>query len=690
MDEQQLRDDLVAISEWSHPITVPDTDHLDAHTVTDRPVDTGRAGMPWQRALLAAAAVVLVFGGVWVLTGRDHDAGQTVSPTPTTGGSLVEANGWQEVPPAPLLPRAEAQVLFLSSPPMFVVFAGTDQAPCPVCDYASYGNTLHDAAAYDLTTNTWRPIADLPTASSYIGTSVVVGGEVYWMSVRDPNTNANGIDATLQKWSPVSDTWTEVALPTEVPGNPKLLDVDGKLLLYPGTDEVGAFPDQVFDGTTWTALPDDPITRAYDRQYLMVDGTLTLFAKDLVASQTSALPPVVLAASYDAGAGTWTRLADSDQLNAPVVALGATAYAPFGGGADGGDVANWGRMIPNGGSYSAADGWSAFVPPVPDDLMGVIAPSDDVAVFGVKGHVLHTADGTYTTIPTLPDALGDQFGQAVASGAGAVFAFGGGLSAETGGLGVHGRGFVWRPGAVAIPVTPDPSAPQPTDTAAPTDSQSLLNTAVAALGIDPSQAPAGALDVAGGTFCGYETINFGNDNGADRAARTCFNRAIADGYEAVFISQITTTEGDPVAYVWHADVSGGREYVDSTRDHFGSGGWTVTTCESVVPASGYPSFTCIPIPGSPTEEAPGTSRTFCDPAVKLLTEPDLGAVDQLVADLRAVDTTDLTEAWRGTYRAAITALEDRADSPDGYDTAAVTDAVNQVCGTDLSTFYATP
>lgn len=693
MDEQQLRDDLVAIGGWGEPLAVPDTEDLDALDV--RP-DRGNAGTgtepgsPWRRALLAAAAVLLVVGGVWVLTGRDDP--ETVSPTPTsaptsTDPSSVGPLGWHEVPAAPLLPRAEAQVLWTGTE--FVVFAGTDQAPCPICDYFSYGETRHDAAAYDPATNTWRTIADLPEASSYVGSSAVVDGDVYWMSVRNPSTNESGIDATLQRWSSADDTWTEVPLPTEVPPGPRLASafVDG-LVLYPATDEVGAFPDQLWQDGAWSTLPDDPLGPSYDRQIVDGGDTLVLFAKSLTEAQNTAQPSLVQGASLFSG--EWQAIPDSDQLYAPMTRLGDSLYAPFGGGADGGDVGNWGRTVPNGGSYALeTQTWSSLPTPTPEDLMGVVS-ADGTAVFGVKGSILDVDTGTYSTIPTLPDGIGDQFGQGIANGDGAVFTFGGGYSdAINGGLGVHGRAFVWRPRQVLLtPDTTPSESTSPPDTAAPTDEQSLLNTAVAELGIDPARAPDGALDLEGGRFCGYEVR--GLTDSANDDGRACFVAAIDGNGTALFIQQVTTTEGDPVAYVWRTE--GGLEslFIDSTRDNFGSGEWSQQACPTV--AVGETGLFCDTgtRTGNDTPTIPVGVTSFCAAAVALLESPDLGAARELIADLRAVDTAGLTGEQRGTFLTGITALEDRVGSPDGYDTVAVTDAVNGICGTELSQWFATP
>lgn len=580
MDERSLHDDLLAISEWADPVSVPDPDHLDAHTVGDhdgapRPGDAGR------RVLLAAAAVLLVIGGVWVLTGRDDPA--TVAPTPTSTSPSTSTpdstdpaggSGWVETPPGPLLPRADAQVLWTGTE--FVVFAGTDQAPCPVCDYASYGNTLHDAAAYDPATNTWRTIADLPDASSYIGTSAVVDGDVFWLSVRDPSTNSSGIDATLQRWSSTNDTWTEIALPAEVPGNPRLAGVlMSGLVLYPGTDEVGAFPDQLWAAGSWTTLPDDPLGPSYDRQIVDGGDAVILFAKSLTEAQNTATPSLVQGASLFSG--TWETIPVSDQLYTPMTRLGDALYAPFGGGADGGEVGNWGRTVPNGGSYALdTHTWSAFPATTPEDLMGVVS-SDGTAVLGVKGHVLHADAGSYSVIPTLPDGLGDQFGQAIANGDGTVFTFGGGLGNVRGGPGVHGRGFVWRPGADPEPPSGDPAA---------------LDRALAILGIDPAGAPSGSLDLAGGTFCGYEVNTLDDSSQHNETGRSCFADALDRRAPAIFIEQLVTTEGQPVATVWRTVDGRGIYSVDETREALGSRAWRIGECV-LAPTNGAVAFVCV-------------------------------------------------------------------------------------------------
>ncbi len=432
--------------------------------------------------------------------------------------------------------------------------------------------------------------------------------------------------------------------------------------------------------------------------------------------------------------------------------------------------------------------------------MGVVS-ADGTAVFGVKGSILDVDTGTYSTIPTLPDGIGDQFGQGIANGDGVVFS-----------VRRRSQRCQRRPRRARSRLRLAPAD----EVVAPNgvDDLKALDAAIAVLGIDPAGAPDGALDLGDGRFCGYEVHDLTRIDSANVDGRACFAAALADGSSAMFIMQLTSTEGDPIAWVWRTGDGAGHEYIDSTRDAFGSGEWSERAC-SLIAAEGSQPFGCagdgltpasttvvaptegatatwaladeapvssddtifvqvtrlgcndgvtgdvldpvvqatdteivvsisvaalpagdhtcpgndaVPVTvvlGEPignrrlvdgacrSTEASGTSfceaddgirwspggstdtpttdiATFCDPAVSLLRSPDLGAARELIADLRAVDTAGLTGEQRGTYLTGITALEERVGSPDGYDTVAVTDAVNEICGTELSQWFATP
>jgi N-acetylneuraminic acid mutarotase len=65
---------------------------------------------------------------------------------------------------------------------------------------------------YDPATDTWTPKADMPTARTYLSTSVV-NGRVYAIGGRTSNRNAF---STVEEYDPATDTWTPKAgMPTE-------------------------------------------------------------------------------------------------------------------------------------------------------------------------------------------------------------------------------------------------------------------------------------------------------------------------------------------------------------------------------------------------------------------------------------------------------------------------------------------
>ncbi|MHC4147361.1 MAG: kelch repeat-containing protein, partial [Planctomycetota bacterium] len=71
---------------------------------------------------------------------------------------------------------------------------------------------LSTVEEYDPATDTWTPKADMPTARTYLSTSVV-NGRVYAIGGRTSNRNAF---STVEEYDPATDTWTPKAgMPTE-------------------------------------------------------------------------------------------------------------------------------------------------------------------------------------------------------------------------------------------------------------------------------------------------------------------------------------------------------------------------------------------------------------------------------------------------------------------------------------------
>ncbi|MFM2077441.1 MAG: hypothetical protein RJA49_1331, partial [Actinomycetota bacterium] len=376
-------DDLVAISQWVGDVTPPDPWLLSSSSTPTEPESTERPA--WQRALAVVASIALVLVGVFALTrgqGTKHasrpSATTELPPTSTaesTPPSTVAGSpaGWTPAAQSPLSPRNEAQGVWTGRE--VLVFGGTTQPQCPVCDYASSGDTLHDGAAYDPSTDSWRIISSLPPDASYIGQSVLVGGDVFFYSLFQGTAVATPATYRLWRYSVAKDAWTEMRLPPTLPLGAVLTARQNALVLASSSDDQGSTPDWTYSlqDSKWTQLPDDPFDPSFDRHMLEVDGALMLFNHSMSVITDSSKPGLVRAARFDEGTQKWTVLPESDQLDVPWFADGPLAIAPTGGSADGGQVNNWGRDIPFGGWLDTTDdSWHPLPPPVPEGTIGVI------------------------------------------------------------------------------------------------------------------------------------------------------------------------------------------------------------------------------------------------------------------------------------------------------------------------------
>lgn len=89
-------------------------------------------------------------------------------------------------------------------------------------------------------------------------------------------------------------------------------------------------------------------------------------------------------------------------------------------------------------------------------------------------------------------------------------------------------------------------------------------------------------------FCGVEEAPVPRPGEyVDATVRNCFWAARLDGREAEFASVQPTMEGDKIATIYRLASDGSVEMLmDSTQDRFGSGTWTVTTCDRLIPEEG--------------------------------------------------------------------------------------------------------
>ena len=216
---------------------------------------------------------------------------------------------WRRLPNAPLTPRDDAVVVGVGE--RMLVVGGWEFLCPPVADCVTPEAPLFtDGAVYDPDSDAWSTIAPAPFGLRRQGyAAVALRGSAYLISgcADGPTCDAR---PRLLSYDPVSDRWADHG---PVPG-PKhdrhLIPVGRNLLVYSGSDEGGEVADLVFDPerSTWTALPDDPLPRTFDRFIVPVGDHLVLAGSPIAGPESGGDDSTKLAARLDAGGSEWTRL----------------------------------------------------------------------------------------------------------------------------------------------------------------------------------------------------------------------------------------------------------------------------------------------------------------------------------------------------------------------------------------------
>jgi len=108
-------------------------------------------------------------------------------------------------------------------------------------------------------------------------------------------------------------------------------------------------------------------------------------------------------AALDLTGRSWRRLPDAPMLGTgPWLVAGDKLVNPTLGGADGGQVGNWGRTYPYGGMVVPATGqWSALPDPPGGESAGAYSGASAVYL-AATGAVLDITTGSWQRVPTLP------------------------------------------------------------------------------------------------------------------------------------------------------------------------------------------------------------------------------------------------------------------------------------------------
>jgi hypothetical protein len=353
--------------------------------------------------------------------------------------------GWQKVADSPLGPREQALGLWTGREVLLI--GGSDAEPCmPNADCAVDPTPLTDGAAYEPGTGRWRPLAASPVP--LLGAQgVVLGPSAYVLpNAERPELFVHRIDR---------NTWTRLAVPFHPQHGYRLLAAGGRLVAYQSSDENAPGDDYVLDPATsaWTALPADPLGKAFNRGMAWSGRELMLFDHELIPHPGADGPALTRIAALDLTTGTWRRLPDAPMLSTgPWLLAGDRLVNPSLGGADGGRIGNWGRPYPNGGIVGTATGaWSALPDPpggatLDAEALGGGARTGTSAVFvGLTEYVLDTTTSTWQSVPALPG--GRATGYTVVAAGGRMLVSGGarwGRSEDDGTL--LATTWIWTPG----------------------------------------------------------------------------------------------------------------------------------------------------------------------------------------------------------------------------------------------------
>lgn len=153
---------------------------------------------------------------------------------------------------------------------------------------------------------------------------------------------------------------------------------------------------------------------AFDRSVTATSAGLVLTGHDLVPQPGSEKPSFTRAALLPPGSAQWVLLPDSDQIGAgPWAWTGRRLVSPQLGGADGGEINGYGRVIPFGGILDPVTAtWSRLPSPPADDSGGWPVSALGGPVTAFEGWLYDDRDRSWTLLDR-PDGAPSLPGQAV-------------------------------------------------------------------------------------------------------------------------------------------------------------------------------------------------------------------------------------------------------------------------------------
>jgi hypothetical protein len=337
------------------------------------------------------------------LVGCAEQGAPPVDAPPDHSSREIElGEGWSRMPVPPLSPRRGPLVATVAGE--VVVLGGYTGPPCPPnADCAYPPEFARDGVRWTPAEGRWREIAPAPYDVTERPTHAVVGDRLHVLAGQ-----------RLLVWDASEDEWT--VLPTPARLQYRSLVADGsRLVMAAGSDENGETPDHVLDTRTgeWSTLPEDPLSPSFDRSVTATPHGLVLTASPIGPDGGPEDPAMVQAAVLEPGSDRWRRLPETGQIGGWRWSwTGRHLVDPTLGGADGGEVNNYGRVLPFGGRLDPVSGGWSPLPDAPKALSGGW-PVDAVGgpVSAADGWLYDDATERWTRLPR-PDGAPTEPGPA--------------------------------------------------------------------------------------------------------------------------------------------------------------------------------------------------------------------------------------------------------------------------------------
>ena len=360
--------------------------------------------------------------------------------------AVAPAGEWVELSASPLEPRSH--VVGVWSGHELFLFGGDSWLCPPNADCAIPEEPpLADGAAFNPGTGSWRTTASAPAGFAWASTAVV-GDDIYFLVSGIPGW----YESAFLRYSIGADAWEQLAQPPGELGWYQLVAAGGALVAVNGSDEQEPRPDLVFDpsGGAWEELPPDPLGPGFGRVMAWSQPYLYLFDSELVPNPGSTVPSLTRAARLDVRTHEWTRLPDSEILGTgPWFVEDELLVNPALGGADGGEVNNWGRTYPYGGVFDTTlESWSPLpAAPKADEHSAGILGSRDALIYGTEGLLLDLGSNTWIELPALLESGDYTQRQVITAGRDAVVFGGQRWDGDHGEL--LGDAWIWRAGGAS-------------------------------------------------------------------------------------------------------------------------------------------------------------------------------------------------------------------------------------------------